>query len=257
MQGRPVIIRTLDLGGDKKPSYLEFPNERSPVLGLRGIRFSLKNPILLETQLSAILRASAEGNVSIMFPMISTMNELNDARQIADEAKRKLESKGGSFSPNFRIGIMIETPSAALIADKLADKADFFSIGTNDLVQYTLAADRENQNVAAIADPLEPSVLRLIDQTIKSAHIRKLHVAVCGEMAADLEAVPLLVGLGLDELSVLPSRISITRKMIQSIRFSETEIFAAKALSMNSAAEVRNVSRKMFQTDLMRQRETT
>jgi phosphotransferase system enzyme I (PtsI) len=246
MRGKTVIVRTLDIGVDKKPTYMQSPEEKNPILGLRGIRFSLRNPSLLESQLSAILRASVEGDIWIMFPMVSTMRELSDAKEILERAKKKAKEKSTPFNPNVKIGMMVETPSAALMTDKFADEADFFSIGTNDLVQYALAADRENENVSAVADPLEPSVLRLIRLTVNNAHIKKRHVGVCGEMAADLDAVPILVGLGLDELSVNPSSIQPVKKMIQSIRFTETEKAAAEVLSMGSAIEIRKYSREMF-----------
>jgi phosphotransferase system enzyme I (PtsI) len=257
MSGRRFVVRTLDIGGDKKPNYIDFPKERNPLLGLRGIRFSLKNPSLLESQLAAILRAGANSDVWIMFPMISTINELISAKQVVEKAKNKLRQQSIAFSPNVRIGIMIETPSSALLADKFAEEADFFSIGTNDLVQYALVADRENENVADVADPLEPSVLRLIQQTITAAHSRKRHVGICGEMAADLEAIPILIGLGLDELSVNPSSVGRVKKMIQSTRLSESRRAASKAVSMSSALEIRDYMSKKFQTELKRVRETT
>ena len=257
MRGRRLVIRTLDIGGDKKPSYIDFPEEKNPLLGLRGIRFSLKNPSLLESQLSAILRAGAEGDIWVMFPMISTINELVSAKQIAEQAKMKLKEKSVTFNTQIRIGIMIETPSAALMADKLAEETDFFSIGTNDLVQYALVADRENKNVSDVADPLEPSVLRLIQQTTNAAHSKKRHVGICGEMAADLETIPILIGLGLDELSVNPSSVLAVKKMIQSVKFSKCRKAASKALSMSTALEIRSYIGDTFRTELARGREAT
>jgi phosphotransferase system enzyme I (PtsI) len=257
MQGRRLVIRTLDIGGDKKPSYIDFPEERNPLLGLRGIRFSLKNPSMLKCQLSAILRASTEGDIWVMFPMISTINELIEAKQITDQVKVKLKEKNLAFGPRVKIGAMIETPSAALTADTLAREADFFSIGTNDLVQYALVADRENEHVSSIADPLEPSVLKLIRHTAEAAHSKKRHVGICGEMAADPEAIPILIGLGLDELSVNPSSIVTVKKLIQSIKFSKSKKAASKALSMNDALEIRSYIRTTFQAELEVGREAT
>jgi phosphotransferase system enzyme I (PtsI) len=247
MQGKTVIVRTLDIGGDKKPSYIEFPKEKNPALGLRGIRYCLRIPSLLKTQIAAILRAGIGADVWIMFPMVTTVKELKQAKQLVEEVKHALTKKGTSFNANTKVGIMIETPSAALMSDELAREADFFSIGTNDLVQYTMAADRENDSVSAIADPLEPSVLRLIKQTIDNAHTRNLPVALCGEMAADADAVPLLLGFGLDEFSVDPSNIQVIRRVIQSLRYSETKETAREALRLESASEIRVYLRKRYQ----------
>jgi phosphotransferase system enzyme I (PtsI) len=247
MQGKTVIVRTLDIGGDKKPSYIEFPKEKNPALGLRGIRYCLRIPSLLKTQIAAILRAGIGADVWIMFPMVTTVKELKQAKQLVEEVKHALTKKGTSFNANTKVGIMIETPSAALMSDQLALEADFFSIGTNDLVQYTMAADRENDSVSAIADPLEPSVLRLIKQTIDNAHTRNLPVALCGEMAADTDAVPLLLGFGLDEFSVDPSNIQVIRRVIQSLRYSETKETALEALRLESASEIRLYLRKRYQ----------
>jgi phosphotransferase system enzyme I (PtsI) len=239
MQGKTMIVRTVDIGGDKKPSYIKFPKEKNPALGLRGIRYCLRTPSLLETQVAAILRASIGEDVRIMFPMVATMMELKQAKQLVEDVKRALVSKGTSFNANTKVGIMIETPSAALLSDELAREVDFFSIGTNDLVQYTMAADRENDDVTAIADPFEPSVLRLINQTIDNAHTRNLPVAVCGEMAADADAVPLLLGLGLDEFSVDPSNIQVIKRVIQNLKYSEAKETALEALRLESASEIR------------------
>jgi phosphotransferase system enzyme I (PtsI) len=247
IQGKTMIVRTLDIGGDKKPYYVEFPNERNPMLGLRGIRHSLKHPSLLETELAAILRASTHGDLWIMFPMVSIANDLREAKNLMERVKRKLKEKGVPFNPNIKIGIMVETPSAALTSDKFAAKVDFLSIGTNDLAQYTLAADRENESVAEVADPLEPAVLKLILHTIESAHTFQRHVALCGEMAADLDATPLLVGMGLDEFSVDPLNIGATKKAIRNLKYAEAKGAVADALKLESSREVREYSRKRFQ----------
>jgi phosphotransferase system enzyme I (PtsI) len=243
MQGKTIIIRTLDIGGDKKPTYMEFPQENNPMLGLRGIRHSLSNPALLETQIAAILRASVFGDLWIMFPMVSTVKELLEAKNLAEKVKQRLKENGTPFSATVKIGVMVETPSAALISDNLATEADFFSIGTNDLVQYTLAADRENENVAADADPLEPSVLRLIKQTIDNGHARNRHVGMCGEMAADLDAVPILLGMGLDESSVDPSSIQLVKRKIKSLSYVDLRKAASEAIRMNSAEQVRSYAK--------------
>jgi phosphotransferase system enzyme I (PtsI) len=249
MKGRTVIVRTLDIGGDKKPSYIEFPTEKNPALGLRGIRFTLKNPSLFETQIAAILRATTYGDIWIMFPMISTVKELREAKKIVEQAKARLGKKNITINAGIKTGIMVETPSAALLTKQLATEADFLSLGTNDLVQYAFATDRENENVAS-GDPLEPSVLRLIQMTIQEGHLMKRHVGMCGEMAADSDAVPILVGLGLDEFSVDPSRVQAVKKEIQFLRFSEASKAASEALLMDSAIEVRKYSQKTFRTKL-------
>jgi phosphotransferase system enzyme I (PtsI) len=246
MQGKTVIVRTLDIGGDKKPPYIDFPEEKNPALGLRGIRYNLKDPSLLETQIAAILRASTEGDLWIMFPMISTVSEVRDAKAIVEKVKLRLGEAGMTFNKNTKIGVMIETPSAALMSGKLAAEVDFFSIGTNDLAQYTLAADRENENVAAVADPLEPAVLKLIHQTIESAHANERHVGMCGEMAADVDATPLLLGMGLDEFSVDPSNVEVIKKTIRNLNYTETTEAGTDALKLESAKDVREYSRKRF-----------
>jgi phosphotransferase system enzyme I (PtsI) len=249
MQGKTVIVRTLDIGGDKKPTYIDFPEEKNPALGLRGIRYNLKNPSLLETQIAAILRASTEGDLWIMFPMISTLREAKETKSLVEKVKLRLSKTGVPFNRNTKIGIMIETPSAALMSDKLAAEMDFFSIGTNDLVQYTLAADRENENVSSFADPLEPSVLRLIKQTIDSAHARNRHVGMCGELAADLDAVPILLGMGLDEFSVDPSSIQHVRQRLMSLSYVEAKEAASLVLSLDSAEDARACSKGFFSTE--------
>jgi phosphotransferase system enzyme I (PtsI) len=246
MQGKTMIVRTLDIGGDKRPSYVEFPNEKNPMLGLRGIRHSLKHPTLLETELAAILRASTYGDLWIMFPMVSITNDIKEARSLIEKAKRKLRENNVPFNPNIKIGIMVETPSAALMSDRFAAEADFFSIGTNDLVQYTLAADRENESVAEVADPLEPAVLKLILHTVESAHARQRLAAMCGEMASDLDAIPILIGMGLDEFSVDPSDIGAVKKAIRTLKYTETLEAVTYALKLESAKDVRDYLRKRF-----------
>jgi phosphotransferase system enzyme I (PtsI) len=247
MQGKTIIVRTLDIGGDKKPSYMEFHEEKNPGLGLRGIRYSLKNPSLLETQVAAILRAGTEGDLRIMFPMVSTMKELKEAKNLVEKVKRRLKKMGTPFNSSVKIGIMVETPAAAVTSDLLAQESSFLSIGTNDLVQYTLAADRENENVATFADPFEPSVLRLIQQIINEGHANNLHVGMCGEMAGDLDAVPILLGMGLDEFSVAPSEIQVVKATIRSLKYRDMKEDASEVLKMESVENVRAYSKKGFQ----------
>ncbi len=214
MEGKPVIIRTLDIGGDKNIPYLNIENELNPFLGYRAIRFCLGNKDLFKTQLKALLRASVYGNLKIMFPMITSVYEVRQAKSILQEAKEELKSQGIDFSKKIEIGIMIETPAAAIVSDILADEVDFFSIGTNDLIQYTLAIDRTNEKVSYLYDPLNPAILRLIKMTIDNAHKKGKEVGVCGEIASDENIVPILIGLGVDELSVNPAKVLSVKKKI-------------------------------------------
>ncbi len=216
MNGREVIIRTLDIGSDKQLPYFKLDNERNPALGLRGIRVGLKHKQLLITQLRAILRAGEYGNVSVMLPMISVQSELDEARTIFEETKRQLSSEGVNCS-TVRLGIMIETPAAALISDKLSDKADFFSVGTNDLTQYTLAADRENGALYDIAGGFPESVKYLVSLTVKNAKKRGIPVSVCGEAAGSAENLEFFLTLGVDKLSVSPSSVLRTRHAISQL----------------------------------------
>jgi len=215
--GKPVIVRTFDIGGDKPLPYLKMPKELNPFLGWRGIRISLEEPDIFKEQLRAILRASVYGNLKIMFPMISTLEEVKTAKNILNEAKEELRSRGAPFKEDVEVGIMIETPSTALMADALAKEVNFFSTGTNDLTQYTLAVDRTNQKISRLYDALHPSVLRLINKTVKAAHKKGKWVGICGELASDPEAVPILIGLDLDELSVNSPSIPNVKKLIRSI----------------------------------------
>jgi len=214
IKGRPVIIRTLDVGGDKNIPYLNIENELNPFLGYRAIRLCLGYKELFKTQLRALLRASIYGNLKIMFPMITTAGELKEAKSILQEAKEELRKQGIEFSEKIEVGIMIETPAAAVISDILAKEVDFFSIGTNDLIQYTLAIDRTNEKVSYLYDPLNPAVLRLIKMTVENAHKKGKEVGVCGEIASDENIVPILIGLGVDELSVNPAKILSVKKKI-------------------------------------------
>jgi phosphoenolpyruvate-protein phosphotransferase (PTS system enzyme I) len=216
MEGKPVVIRTLDIGGDKKLSYLPLPEEMNPFLGLRAIRLCLTRKDLFKVQLRALLRASAFGDVQIMFPMIGSLEELLQAKEIAQECMKELKAGKKSFNEKVLIGMMIEIPSAALIAEELAKKVDFFSIGTNDLIQYTLAVDRMNPNVSHLYNPMHPAVLKLIRMTIEAAHKEGKWCGMCGEMAGDAKAIPTLVEYGLDEFSMSAGSILEAREIIMN-----------------------------------------
>lgn len=217
MGGKKVVIRTVDIGGDKRPSYMKLPTEMNPFLGYRAIRLCLEQRELFKRQLRALLRASVYGNLSVMFPMISGVGEYLTAMEIVEECKRELDAAGIPYSDNIEWGTMIEIPSAALCAEELAKHADFFSIGTNDLIQYTLAVDRNNEKVSQIYDPMHPAVLRLIKMTIDAAHKHGKWVGMCGEMAGDEKAIPLLLEYGLDEFSVNPSSVLQLKRMIMEL----------------------------------------
>lgn len=211
LEGRPLTIRTLDIGGDKSLPYLPMEKESNPFLGLRAIRLCLKHPDVFQTQLRAILRASVFGNIQIMFPMISCMEEINQAKTILNTCKSQLEQKSIPFHASIQTGMMIEIPSAALMADEFAKQVDFFSIGTNDLTQYTLAVDRMNESISNLYNPLHPAVLQLIQMTISAAHAAKIPCCMCGELASNEHAIPLLLKYGLDEFSVSPGVIAETK----------------------------------------------
>ncbi len=212
---KPVIIRTLDIGGDKQIPYLNIEKELNPFLGVRAIRLCLKNTELFKTQLRAILRASIYGNPKIMYPMIAIKEEIEKANSILEEVKSELKSKGVPFKENIQVGIMVEIPSAALNAEKLAKYVDFFSIGTNDLIQYTFAADRTNEKVSYLYNPLHPALLKLVKFTIEASHKYGKKTGMCGEMAGDLKAIPQLIKMGIDELSMTPTKIPYAKKFIK------------------------------------------
>ncbi|MDR2342914.1 MAG: phosphoenolpyruvate--protein phosphotransferase [Spirochaetaceae bacterium] len=235
----PVTIRTLDAGGDKIiPSLFQDNDEKNPLLGWRSIRFSLSMPEIFKIQLRAILRASVHGNVRIMFPLISGLTELEQALGFLEEAKAECAAKKQPYSGTIPVGIMVEVPSAALVANKLIKKSDFFSIGTNDLIQYTLGVDRGNERVSYLAQPTHPAILRLIKMTIDTAHRHGKPVAMCGEMAGDTRLVPLLVGLGLDEFSMNAATINDVKRIIREFSFAECQKLARKALRCANAEEV-------------------
>jgi phosphotransferase system enzyme I (PtsI) len=238
LKPNPIIIRTLDLGGDKFASHLQLAQEMNPFLGWRAIRFCLAQPELFRAQLRAILRASADGNVKMMYPMISGLDELNQANAIVEKCKAELRAEGKPFDENLPIGAMIEIPSAALIADTLAQRAKFFSIGSNDLIQYTLAADRTNERVSHLYEPTHPAILRLIKNTVDASHRHGIWTGVCGEIAGDVFLTPLLLGLGVDELSTAPSVVPQVKYIVRRLKMSEAQALAEFALQCDSPTEI-------------------
>ncbi|HDV6589065.1 phosphoenolpyruvate--protein phosphotransferase [Listeria monocytogenes] len=238
MDGKSVVVRTLDIGGDKTLPYLELPEEMNPFLGFRAIRLCFANEELFRTQLRALLRASVYGNLKIMFPMIATVNEFRQARDILLDEKAKLKAAGTEVSDSIELGIMIEIPAAAVLADQFAKEVDFFSIGTNDLIQYTMAADRMNERVSYLYQPYNPSILRLVKMVIDASHKEGKWTGMCGEMAGDQTAVPLLLGLGLDEFSMSASSILKSRSLIKRLDQSEMVKLAEEALNKSTAEEV-------------------
>ncbi len=241
LEKRPLIIRTLDVGGDKPLPYLDLPPETNPFLGVRGIRFCLQHPQILKTQLRAILQASAGQNIKVMFPMITTMGEIQAAKTILAEVKEELQQAHIPFDTAMEVGIMIEVPSAVAIADKLATEVDFFSIGTNDLSQYIMASDRTNPLVANLADPLHPSVLRTIQQTVQAAHQAGIWVGLCGELATEPLAAPILLGLGLDEVSLNAPGIPRLKQTIAQLRLPQTQAIVQAALQADEPTQVREL----------------
>ena len=234
----PVVIRTFDLGGDKFLSHLQVPNEMNPFLGCRAIRFCLQERDIFRKQLRAILRASTEGNLKMMYPMISGLGELNQANALVEQYKTELRKEKIPFNEHLEIGAMIETPSAALIADSLARRLKFLSIGTNDLIQYSLAVDRMNETIAHLYEPTHPAILRLIKMTVDAAHQHNISVSVCGEMASDPVLAPLLLGLGVDELSVAPPLVSPVKFLIRRLKLTDARSLAEFALTCESGAEI-------------------
>lgn len=238
MNGRPVVVRTLDIGGDKQLPYYTMPEETNPFLGLRSIRFTLEEKELFKTQLRALLRASVHGNLKIMFPMITTFQELQAAKSLLEEVKQALKEEQIPFNDEIEIGMMIETPATALLADLFIKEVDFFSIGTNDLIQYTFATDRMNERVAHLYEPLHPAILRITKQVIDVAKAHGKWVKICGEMASDERALPLLIGFGLTSLSMDPGNILNARKQINYLTYKQLKSIAEKAIQVKDAKEV-------------------
>ncbi|MBB6671915.1 phosphoenolpyruvate--protein phosphotransferase [Cohnella nanjingensis] len=240
MAGKPVVIRTLDIGGDKELPYLDLPKESNPFLGQRALRLCLERQDVFRAQLRALLRASRYGNLKIMFPMIAVLEELLEAKRILEEEKTQLVASGVEVSETIEVGMMIEVPSAAVSADLFAKEADFFSIGTNDLIQYTMAADRMNETVSYLYQPCHPSILRLIRHVIDAARAEGKWVGVCGEMAGDLTAIPLLLGLGLHEFSMSAGSILPARERIGSLSHGDWQSLSRQALSLRGHREVQS-----------------
>jgi multiphosphoryl transfer protein len=235
MEGLPIIVRTLDVGGDKPLPYIKMPEEANPFLGVRGIRLCMAKPEVLREQVKAVLRATEYGKLRIMFPMVSDLSEWHEARALVEEVRAELGVE------SVEMGIMIEVPSAAVMADVFAEHVDFFSVGTNDLTQYTLAMDRMHPQLAGKSDGLHPAVLRLINTTVEAAHKAGKWVGICGELGADPDAVPILVGLGVDELSVTVPAIPTVKAQVRLLKYEEAQVLAKKALSCGTASEVREL----------------
>lgn len=238
MKGKPVTIRTMDIGGDKELPYLDLPKELNPFLGYRAIRISLENKDMFKTQLRAILRASRYGQIKIMYPMISSINEIRKANTILEECKRELDEIGKVYDRNIKVGIMVETPSTAIIAYKFAKEVDFFSIGTNDLTQYFLAVDRGNEMVSALYNSFNPAVLEAIQKVIDAAHNAGISVSMCGEFAGDKKATKLLLGMGLDSFSMSASSTLQVKKIIRSSSYAEAQKYRDIILQQDTPAEV-------------------
>ena len=241
----PVILRTLDIGGDKQLPYLELPYEMNPFLGVRGIRLCLRNEEMFKTQLRAVLRACSGGNLRIMFPMVTKLSEIRRAKDLIGECRAELAAEGIKVIDYIQVGIMVEVPAAAIMSDLLAKEVDFFSIGTNDLTQYSLAVDRTNNNLADLANAFDPAVLRLISLVIESAHHYGKPVGICGELGGDPIAIPILTGLGVDELSMNAPAIPVAKQIIRQLSYEEAKALAEEVLHLESAADVKQ---KVFET---------
>ncbi len=246
MNPKPIVIRTLDIGGDKELSYLQMDKEMNPFLGYRAIRLCLDRQDIFKTQLRALLRASVHGNLRIMFPMISSLEELISAKEILEVVKSDLDKEGISYSKNIEVGMMIEVPSAALISDILAKYVDFFSIGTNDLIQYTTAVDRMNEKIHNLYNQFNPAVLRLIKMVIDNGHKEGKWVGMCGEAAGDKKMIPILLGMGLDEFSMSPISILPARKLITSLKYEDMKPVAEKVVTMGTAREIEKYMQNNF-----------
>ena len=252
MNGKPVVVRTMDIGGDKELPYFDLPKEMNPFLGYRALRISISETgnQMFRTQLRALLRASVHGKLRIMFPMVALLTEFRTAKGILEEEKAKLVAEGVAVADDIEVGIMIEIPAAAMLADQFAKEVDFFSIGTNDLIQYTMAADRMNEQVSYLYQPYNPSILRLINNVIKAAHAEGKWAGMCGEMAGDQTAVPLLVGMGLDEFSMSATSILRTRSLMKKLDTAKMEEYANRALTeCSTMEEVLELSKKYVNVD--------
>ncbi len=252
MNGKPVVVRTMDIGGDKELPYFDLPKEMNPFLGFRALRISISETgnQMFRTQLRALLRASVHGKLRIMFPMVALLTEFRTAKGILEEEKAKLVAEGVAVADDIEVGIMIEIPAAAMLADQFAKEVDFFSIGTNDLIQYTMAADRMNEQVSYLYQPYNPSILRLINNVIKAAHAEGKWAGMCGEMAGDQTAVPLLVGMGLDEFSMSATSILRTRSLMKKLDTAKMEEYANRALTeCSTMEEVLELSKKYVNVD--------
>jgi phosphotransferase system enzyme I (PtsI) len=238
MKGKKVVVRTLDIGGDKKLTYFEFPEEMNPFLGYRAIRLCLDRTDIFKTQLRALCRASVYGKLCIMFPMIATVKEFNDAKALFEECKAELKAEGVAVSDDIQVGMMVEIPAAAVLADEFSKYADFFSIGTNDLIQYSMAADRMSEKVSYLYQPFNPAILRLVNMTIKGAHENGKWAGMCGAMAGEPYAVPILLGLGLDEFSMSATQILKARKIVNGLSYEEMQKLAQHCLELDTAEDV-------------------
>lgn len=247
LNSKPVVIRTLDIGGDKKLSYMDIGEEMNPFLGYRAIRLCLDQKDIFKTQLRALLRVSIYGNLRIMFPMISSLEELLEAKEVLNDVKVDLDKKGIEYSDNIEVGLMIEVPSAAIISDILAKHVDFFSIGTNDLIQYTTAVDRMNEKIQNLYNPFNPAVLRLIKIVIDNGHKEGKWVGMCGEMAGDSNMIPILLGLGLDEFSMSAISILTARKLINNTKYEYAKKIAEDVLKLDTANEIKSYMEKNFE----------
>ncbi|KAE9534206.1 phosphoenolpyruvate--protein phosphotransferase [Ursidibacter arcticus] len=247
MEGKLVVLRTMDIGGDKELPYLDLPKEMNPFLGWRAVRIGLVRREILDTQLRAVLRASAFGKLAVMFPMIISVEEIRELKGIIANLKEQLRTEGKAFDENIQIGVMVETPSAAVNARHLAKEVDFFSIGTNDLTQYTLAVDRGNEIIAHLYNPLTPSVLNLIKQVIDASHAEGKWTGMCGELAGDVRATALLLGMGLDEFSMSGISVPHVKKLVRSINFADAKALADEALAQPTAADIEQLVNSFYQ----------
>lgn len=238
MDGKRVVVRTLDIGGDKELPYLDLPEEMNPFLGYRAIRLCLAQPEIFRPQLRALLRASVYGKLNIMFPMVATIQEFRDAKALLEEERQNLKNEGVEVSDDIEVGIMVEIPSTAALADVFAKEVDFFSIGTNDLIQYTMAADRMSERVSYLYQPYNPAILRLVQRVIEASHAEGKWTGMCGEMAGDQTAIPLLLGLGLDEFSMSATSILKARRLIRNLSEAQMKDLAAKAVNCATSEEV-------------------